>query len=126
MTERNLLELIAKGDGWRLIVSVTDIPSGLTLTKGWLTVKRYKDDADADALFQRTVTTVLDTHGQITDTGGDGAGSLYFLIPLTSTASAEPSRRYEYDVQVLTSDGQPATVFIGKISFKQGVTDANS
>jgi hypothetical protein len=126
MIHRDFLGLIAKGDGWRVIVTVTDIPAGLTLTKGWFTVKRYKSDLDADALFQRIVTTVLDAHGQITDTGGDGSGSLYFLIPLTSTALAEPSRRYEYDIQVLTSDGQPSTIYIGKISFPEGVTDANS
>lgn len=128
MTETEIkIKDVALGDDFRIQRIYTSLPTGLTISKAWLTVKRSDRDLDASALFQREITTSGTSSGQITDADTTGGSiAMFFEIVPANTAAAKPNIEYVYDVQVKTSGGQIHTLEKGKISFIRGVTDAVS
>ena len=118
------------------------MPLGVTVTKAYLTCKQSDSQLDAAALFQRTITTSANAHGQITKaattgsstvTAADGtsvscpAGSLalYFDVLSAQTVNAIEGD-YEMDIQLIMSDGQIHTMEKMVICFIAGVTTATS
>ena len=115
------------GDAFIVSFSITSWPAAETAATAYLTVKDSLDDADGSATYQKTVTAVAGSHGVISTTGGAGSVTGYFLISKTDSALTSPRRRYFYDVKLITSDGDPWTVFRGNmIMQKPRVTTATS
>lgn len=115
------------GDDFRVKRTYTDLPTGITISKAWLTAKRSDRLADDDALFQKEITASLDTDGQITDADSTGGSiAMYFDVAAADSADAVPNVDYVYDIQILTSEGDIHTLEKGTIAFIRGVTEATS
>ena len=104
-----------------------------TLSKAWLTVKLHEDDDDADAIFQKEITSVVGADGHITDTGsGDPlTATLYFLIPSIDTLAMAADIYYFYDIKGLSSTGakkilEPEEGIEGRIIASHQITQAES
>lgn len=119
------IEPIVIGDDFTVERTYIDVPTGVTITKAWLTVKASDRQIDAAALMQLDITTSLTANGQITDADTtDGTISMVFKLPRAKTALAQPNIPYGYDVQVKASDGLIHTMELGSMSFARGRTDA--
>jgi len=82
--------------------SSSGMPSGVFVTKAWLTVKDELTDADVDALVQKEITTTdAPGVGQLEDDGnGDTDPVLRFDLVAADTRAIGATHRY-YDIQVL-------------------------
>lgn len=122
------IQEVAIGDDFRIQRTYTSLPTGITITKAWLTVKRSERDTDANALFpSKVITTSLNSSGQITDADTTGGSiAMFFDLAKTDTGAVNvlPNIPYIYDVQVKVSDGAIHTLEKGTIAFIRGVTDA--
>lgn len=116
---------------------ISNIPSGVTLTKAYFTVKNLATDADP-GLLQLTITPTATSMGQITNIGDGsggfpvGSGAIKFQLTKAQTLALGPGKLYAYDILLLFSDNTIATYEIGNpkngggISFVQGVTQATT
>src|SRR5262245_30038044 len=121
------IDPIVMGDDFTIQRTYTNVRTGVTITKAWLTVKASDRQIDADALMPLDITTSLTTNGQITDADTtDGIIAMVFKMPRAKTALATPNLQYGYDVQVKASDGLIHTMELGTVSFARGRTDAVS
>jgi hypothetical protein len=118
---------IVIGDAFRVSRTYTGLPTGATIAKAYLTIKKSTGQADSAALLQKSITTTLSASGQITDalTSSDGQIALYFDVSETESANAKPID-YVYDISVELSTGETHTLEMGTISFIKGVTLATS
>ena len=116
------------GDDLRISRTYTELPGGVTIGKGYLTIKRYaKDDTDANAVLQKQITASEGVTGQITDASTVGGSiELYFDLTGAETATLTPLIAYHYDVQVISQAGAVYTCEKGVIVMQQGVTDATN
>lgn len=106
----------AAGDDISVERTITTVPSGQTMTSAWFTVKRKVSDTDAQAIFQKAITSILSAGaGIIDDTGIDGTGHLIFYLVADNTELLTPYSEYRYDIQVRLSGGGIATPEIGVI-----------
>lgn len=129
MTAADKLNPIAKGDARTVRRTFKNLPTGVTISKAWLTIKSREKDTDAQALIQKDITTSLTAKGQITDAStSDGQIAMVFEIAKEDSAQAaiKVNVDYPFDIQVLRSTGQPHTLVKGTVRFFLGVTDANS
>lgn len=127
MTKTNVkIKNVVIGDAFRASRTYTGLPTGATIAKAYLTVKKSAKQLDASALFQKSITTTLTTHGQITDaTTTDGSIALFFDVLEAESALAK-AIDYVYDISVELSTGETHTLEMGTITFIKGVTDASS
>jgi len=118
-----VINLFVKGDDLDVIRTVTNIPTGQTVTQAWLTVKAPGGGADP-GVFQKDIDTVDDAaQGHISDNGaGDGTAVLKFYLTSTNTKLLTPGTEYDYDIQIKTSANKHYTPEIGKLSCKAEVT----
>lgn len=116
------------GDDLRISRTYTELPGGIIISKGYLTIKRYaKDDTDAEAILQKQITSSEGIAGQITDaTTTGGSIELHFDLTGAETATLTPLLPYHYDVQIISQAGAIYTCEKGVIVMQQGVTDATS
>ncbi len=115
----------AIGDNQPIDFTLTSWPSGQTLAKAYLTIKKNRDGAtDTDALVQKEITTSAGAQGAITSTSGTAAG--YFNILPADYANLVAGVAYEYDIQVINSSGALYTPIDGTITFKKDVTKKTS
>lgn len=115
------------GDDFDVTRPITDLPSGVTISKAYFTVKSNESDLDAAAIFQKTITSVLDNaEGQITDTGADGTGSVTFYLQAADTVLMTADVEYVYDIQLVLSNARLNTPEKGLISGTGQVTRATS
>ena len=116
------------GDDLRITRTYTELQGGILISKAYLTIKRHaKDDNDAEAIIQKTITSSMQMSGEITDndtTGGSVA--LYFDLSKDDTALLTPLIPYHYDVQVITIGNAVYTCEKGVIVMQQGVTHSDS
>jgi hypothetical protein len=113
------------GDDFRVQRTYTSLPTGLSITKAWMTVKESDRQSDAAALLQKEITASVTADGQITDADTTGGSiGLYFDLARAETGAARHSSPYVYDVQIQVSDGAIHTLEKGTIVFILGVTDA--
>jgi hypothetical protein len=119
---------IVEGDNYDIRRTITNIPSGQTLTQAWLTVKSSLADPDVNAIVQLSITTSLTSAGQITDDGADQTGALIFTLtgPQTRAIGDQSPTLLSFDIQLLTSTGKIYTLEIGTISALQDVTLSTS
>jgi hypothetical protein len=99
-----MVELWKKADR-TVVQALTGIPDGQTITKVHWMVKNALDDADADALLTKTVTTVLGASGQVTDTGADGTGSASIRIADDDLDDLLLGKTYRIGIKVICSSG---------------------
>ncbi len=114
------------GDSLRIDRTVRGIPSTLTITKSWFTVKTNATDVDASAVLQLSVTSTLTSSGQVTDTGSDGTGAVRFTVAPSQTLLLTPGFSYYFDIQILLSDSGLYTISKGSIKGLQQITIATS
>ncbi len=116
-------EIPVAGDAIRRRVTIdrsaSKIPSGVTITKGWLTIKASKADADPGLIQKVITTTNVDGTGHIEN---DGTGNVNPVVRFDFTAAntltigvEEVVGRRHFDVQVIASDGRPYTPEIGLV-----------
>lgn len=117
-------EIRTVGDAVRRRVTIdraaSGVPTGVTISKAWLTVKASPSDADPGLLQKEITTTDVPGTGQIEN---DGTGDVDFVVrfDLTRTdtlaigEAAVAGERY-FDVQVLASDGNPYTAENGRVA----------
>lgn len=120
------IENVVIGDDFRVRRTYTSLPTGVTITKAWLTLKESESQDDDDALALKEITGTLGAAGHITDADTTGGSiAMFFDLSRTETADAK-SMPYVYDVQVKASDGAIHTLEKGTIRFIRGVTDADT
>lgn len=128
MTKTNVkIKNVVIADAFRISRTYTGLPTGATIAKAYLTIKKSVGQADSAALLQKSITTSPTSHGQITDatTTTDGSIALYFDVLETESANAKPID-YIYDISVELSTGETHTLEMGTITFIKGVTLATS
>lgn len=117
------LKDIVIGDDRRISRVYATLPTGYTISKAWLTIKKRQTDADVDALIQKTITASLTDAGQITDAStASGSIALYFDLDTTDTDGMPTRKPCHYDIQIKTSDGDIHTLEMGTVTFVQGIT----
>ena len=121
------LDIEVLGDDFEVPRIIGNLPSGVTLSKAYFTVKANESDLDADAIFQKTITSVLDNaQGQITDTGADGTGAYVFYLQAADTVLMTANVRYFYDIQLVLSNNRLKTPEKGQVWGVAEVTKATS
>lgn len=114
---------IVIGDDRRIERTFTGLPTGHTVTRAWLTIKKRPSDADINALIQKTITASQTDDGQITDASSSGGSiAMYFDLDTTDTNGMPTRKPCHYDIQVKTDAGDIHTLEVGTVVFVQGVT----
>ena len=115
------------GDDQPVDFTFTSWPSPQVLSKAYFTIKESLDDADADALIQKEITSTASSQGQITTTGSSGGTAIgYFIITKDDYGDIVPGRDYYFDIQPINDSGSLYTPIAGWITFKQGATRKTS
>ena len=114
------------GDSLRIDRTVRGIPSGVTISKGYITIKTNQTDVDASAVLQLSITSTLSASGQITDTGADGTGAVRFTLSPANTLLLTPGTSYFFDIELIMSDAGIFTISKGTIKGLQQITIATS
>ncbi len=121
------------GDKLNVRRIVSNIQTGRTLIKAWLTIKNVLTDADP-GVIQKVITTAANPGtGQIIapgdGTGGQpiGTGDILFELTMTDTGTTlGPNKQFVFDVQLKFDNAEIATLSYGEIWLVRGVTDAGS
>ena len=125
---------LVQGDGIDITVTVTKTTGNFVadaITKAWFTVKSKVTDSDANALFQKVITTAdVVGVGQITDDGAvSGTGSIRVELTNADTILLSGNKSYPFDLQLLTTSGgsiKPYTPWAGVIKMTPEVTKATA
>ncbi len=125
---RDKIKELVAGDDKDVVRTITLVPVGQVLVKGWLTVKRKETDLDQAAIFQK----VIDTN----NTGGvgwvedldasDGQGIVHFYLQPAQTSLLQDGKEYYFDIQVKTDTGKIYTPIKGTVKAQKSVTRATS
>lgn len=118
----SVIDDIVAGNDYTLTRTITAVPAGAVLAKAWLTVKRRRSDADADAIAALEITSTVSASGQITDTGADTSGAVVFYLSDTQTGAMLSGRWYAFDLKVLTDGGALYTPESGRMRARGAVT----
>lgn len=105
--------------------TASGLATGVTISNGWMTVKKDQDDADP-GLFQKAITTT-DTPGvgQIENDGtGDVDPVVRFDLVAADTRLIAGDERH-YDIQVKTNGAAIYTGEVGRISVVEEITLAS-
>ena len=114
------------GDSLAVERTIRGVPTGLTISKAYMTIKGTATDADASAVVQVSITSTLTSAGQITDTGADGTGAVRFTLTPAQTLLLTPEQAYAFDVQIVLSDSGLYTPCKGTMKGLQQVTIATT
>lgn len=111
----DLITINAPGDDACIRRHFTSVESGVTITLAWMTVKRFKDDEDVDAIFQKSITTanVIGT-GQIEANGSSGTLTIRFDILPVDSLLIGTEQKY-FDIQVKTNGAKIYTINVGTV-----------
>jgi len=113
------------GDDLRLVRTYDGLPEGITISKAYLTIKQSRNDADADAAVQISISPEMAGQGMIDDPSTDGGSvSLYFDLAGSQTAALRVA--HSYDVTLISGLGAIYTAELGIIVLHRGVTEATS
>jgi hypothetical protein len=116
------------GDDIEIKRTITNVPSGTSITKAWLTIKAFAADPDANAIIQKIITTTdQPLVGQITDDGsGDQQAEVVFRVLGSETVLLTGGQTYRFDIQVKASTGRIYTPELGTITGRAQMTLADS
>lgn len=113
------------GDDLEIRRTITGLPS--PITKAWLTVKRYTEEEDENAVVTKTITTTDNPGtGHIVNAGGvDVDGDLRFdLVPTDTRLLGAQS--WIHDLQMELQGGKIYTVEVGTIDLTTDVRKTTS
>lgn len=113
-TVEQVIDDIIIGDDVELVFTVSNVPTGVTFSQAWLTIKKFY--SDTSALIQKIVTSIDSNAGNITDT------TITIRLQPADTILFYPYAEYVFDIQVKTNADKLNTVFFGKIIAKPQVT----
>jgi len=105
--------VVYRGDDWASSLVFADSEGNLIDITGWtifLTVKKNKDDSDAQAIITRTIYIPVNPPGS----------RVTFSIPNTETTLLLGS--YFFDYQYKKADGTIQTVTSGVVTFEKDIT----
>ena len=100
--------------------TLSNLPTGVSIAKAWMTIKELESDADVDAIVAKEITTVEDAgnNGHIEEDGSSQAGDanpiLRFDLEAADTRLIGSNHRW-YDIQVKTDTGAIYTGEKGEI-----------
>ncbi len=111
-----------RGDSERYLLTITEDAAAVDLTDAsiWMTAKRRARDADAAAVFQKTV------GDGITITNAAGGLARVDLVPGDTEDLPARSIQLVYDVQVKLDDGRVLTPISGVLTVEPDVTVATA
>lgn len=111
-------------DHFTMIVAVSLLPTGITVTKAWMTIKAVPTDVDPGVIQKTITTTAVSGVGQITDNGAtSGSATLQFDYVPGDTFLLTAKRQYYWDIQVKYSDATVHTVIGDSVLIAgQGIT----
>lgn len=113
---------IVRGDKFSIPRTVLGVPSGVTISNAYLTLKASIGLADP-GLFQKSITSANSPGtGQIEDTGASGVGKLRFDLGTADTLLMTADTSYFYDIAITLSSGDKLTLETGVTSAKAQVT----
>lgn len=118
-------ELVA-GDDIEIRRTITGVPESDTLAKAWLTIKSLPTDDDPGLLQKVVTSSFVAGQGQISDTGADTVGEVFFELEPADGATIGINVKRVYDIQVKTTAGNIYTAEVGTIILTQGVTASTS
>lgn len=100
-------------------------PVDLTGAKVWMTVKQRTGDPDSAAIFMRRNTAAGgdDSEIRVITPATNGQVEVY-IVP--SNTRGVGAGTYQYDIQVITSDGKTYTITRAKITLSDDVTKATT
>lgn len=111
------------GDSFSLDITLLAVPTGLTVTEAWWTVKAAVTDPDPGDM-QLVITSESGAAGQITDDGmTSGHAALLFTATPTDTSALVAGEAYQFDIQIQYSDSTIRTVGMGTLIAGQGITE---
>ena len=111
---RDSITVPAPGDDHCILRNFTDVTAGVSITKAWLTIKRFASDPDP-GLVQKAVTTGdVPGVGHIVADGSTGTVTLRFDLSPTDTLLVATRQKF-FDIQVLTTAGKIHTMNSGII-----------
>lgn len=112
------------GSNYQINRSITDVPTGQTIEKAWLTMKRNLTDSDVNSAMQKIISTadVVGT-GQITNPS-DGNCTVRFDLHGSDWDRVVAGNMYEFDIQLKTSDGYIYPAVLGSFVAIPRVTQA--
>ncbi len=113
------------GDTIKIERLYTGLPAGETIAKAYFTVKLSSSQADPGVL-QLSIVASSSESGQITQVDTDSPVALYFVISSEQSAEFLANYAYQYDIQLISSDGDIITAELGTIRLMPGFTDAVS
>lgn len=102
------------GNVFSLRRTVTNIPSGVTISSGKLTIKTNLSDAIGAAIIALTAT--------VENSGSSGTGIIRFDFSAANTNAATAGTLYYFDIQVTMSDSSILTLENGQTHFDAAVT----
>lgn len=109
--------VVYRGDDWQTGITFTDSNGALVDITGWtvfLTVKKNKDDTDAQAIITRTIFVPVTPPGSRID----------ITIPNTETTLL--AGMYFFDYQYKKADGTIQTITSGTVTFEKDITRRTS
>lgn len=101
----NIIDDIMAGANKGIRRLIRGVDEGLTVTHAWLTVKDNITKTDAQALFQKSITSSGTVAGEILENGSDGTADIIFYLYPADTIKLNPKKYYPYDIMVQVSDG---------------------
>ena len=127
------LSNLVKGDDWKftgeVLVPATGLPQDITGGTAWVTLKSNEADTDANAVFQKKITTIPASDAN----GTDAANGIVVLVAAWDDAATSPpdstlvpKGNYAYDFQYLHTDGSITTIEIGTVTVIGQITEATS
>lgn len=122
----NLTDTISgfvKGDDLDVRRTIQNIPAGQTITNAILTIRAV--NLSTIVLSKSITPTLVAGQGQITDTGADGEGAVWFqLVGSTTgdTVNLTAETAYPFDIQIKTSANKYYTPVKGTITATEEIT----
>lgn len=97
---------IIVGDDYDVVRTISDLPSGETVSEAWFTVK--ENHWDTTTIVDVHITTTYSAqYGGITDTGsGDAEAEMIFHLRGGVTDNFSPYFKYIYSIRVKTPSGK--------------------
>lgn len=94
-------------DGSKILrYTITDVPSGTTITGARFTLKADPEAADSAALIDQSVTDSLGEFGQVVDTGADGEGAVEIYIDEDDLSALGLATWYHVALQITLDSGE--------------------
>lgn len=118
------IDSVVIGDDFRVSRVYMGLPTGITLTTAWFTVKTSESVPDGAALLQKVITPVESPSGHIVTASTANGFLEMFFDPTKIETGVALVQDYVYDIQVKTDQGKIYTLEKGIVSFITGVTNA--